>query len=786
MPLLRTGGGWINGQEIGTMFTFLSPLFLIGLLAAGIPLIIHLSRSRRTKKIRFSTTRFFTDQFLRSYRMSRLKELLLLAMRMALCAFLAVALAQPLLLPRGSTLFGGSRAVVLVLDNSASMGYVENGTTLLDRARAAGREVLESLRPGDHASVVLAGRRPGGPEVLFPELTPARDEVLQAVDAVQVEALGTDLSGAVARAEALARGSSASSKEVYVLSDLQDSGWEIHNQDAATQQGSDVLHFFVSIRPKEPSNAAITALQYAAARPMVGVPFAIQPHLSIQGNQAGAARVALHVDGQKVRERAVEKKPGGRWAIPRFYHAFTTGGWHSGYVEVQDEKMPLDNRRYFTFEVLDSIKLLAVNGAPSKVPRQDELFFLKAALTAGPEGKSPIQVTEIGPAELANADLKDYPLVIAANVEAFSAPAVEKLEAFVDRGGSLLFFLGDRVNETSYNQNLAAASRLHGGLLPGRLLNVEGDKTGPETFAFIADVDYDHVALAAFQDPKFANLAGVGLRAFYGVDPTPSAAVLMKANNGKPLLVEKAFGKGRVMLFAGTCDRDWTNFPVRPAYLPFVHRLVGYLAQEPLGRQTFFTTGEAVPVPVSAAEGLPQLVVRKPDKSTGFPVATSDKDNPLVFRDTTVPGVYTVVRGDGQGTLGAFAVNLESYESDLTYLDDVLFEREDGRSYASRSEKIQAGLRDLLPGQTAELITYVDDPSKLLDVSLGSRRGAPLWDWVLLVVLLLALAEPWLANRISLRHYAKPRELPAVPAPGAAARVADRPEIPAPTQEVVS
>src|SRR5438270_5207607 len=102
------------------MLPFLTPLFLVGVLSAAIPLVIHLSRSRRTKKMRFSTTRFFTDQFLRSYRMSRLKELLLLACRMALCALLALALARPLFLPRGqSFLTGGTRSLVLVLDNSA-------------------------------------------------------------------------------------------------------------------------------------------------------------------------------------------------------------------------------------------------------------------------------------------------------------------------------------------------------------------------------------------------------------------------------------------------------------------------------------------------------------------------------------------------------------------------------------------------------------------------------------------------------------------------------------------
>src|ERR1700733_6966752 len=133
-----------------TAFTFLSPLYLIGLTAALIPLVIHLSRSRRTKKMRFSTTRFFTDQFLRSYRMSRLKELFLLGCRMALFAFLAMALAKPLILPKGAAATvsgGGPRAVILVLDDSASMGYAEEGVTLFRRAQEAASTILRNLGP---------------------------------------------------------------------------------------------------------------------------------------------------------------------------------------------------------------------------------------------------------------------------------------------------------------------------------------------------------------------------------------------------------------------------------------------------------------------------------------------------------------------------------------------------------------------------------------------------------------------------------------------------------------
>src|SRR5437764_6216947 len=162
--------------------TFLNPLLLVGVLSAAIPLLLHLSRSRRTRTMRFSTTRFFTDQFLRSYRMSRLKELLLLVFRMALFGLLAVALARPLVMPKSALAGGGSRAVVIVLDDSASMGYVEDGSTMLDRAKAAARTILDGLGRNDSASVVLAGRRAAGPEVLFPQPTPQLADVSQAVD----------------------------------------------------------------------------------------------------------------------------------------------------------------------------------------------------------------------------------------------------------------------------------------------------------------------------------------------------------------------------------------------------------------------------------------------------------------------------------------------------------------------------------------------------------------------------------------------------------------------------
>jgi hypothetical protein len=251
----------------------------------------------------------------------------------------------------------------------------------------------------------------------------------------------------------------------------------------------------------------------------------------------------------------------------------------------------------------------------------------------------------------------------------------------------------------------------------------------------------------------------VTFKALWGVDAGTSA-VLMRASTGAPLLCEKPFGKGRVLLFTSTCNRDWTNFPVRAAFLPWAHRLVSYLAQRPLASQGFHTTGAWVSLPAAATEGTPRLLVKKPDGLI-VPATTAADSGDLGFGDTALPGVYQLLGTDNKREGPLFAVNLESAESKLTYLDEELARRDDGRENVSTRETVEEGLKEWLPGRP--LLTYVDDPARVAEVALTARRGVKLWDVALAVVLLLALFEPWLANRISARHYARPRE-PAVAA----------------------
>ena len=164
-------------------------------------------------------------------------------------------------------------------------------------------------------------------------------------------------------------------------------------------------------------------------------------------------------------------------------------------------------------------------------------------------------------------------------------------------------------------------------------------------------------------------------------------------------------------------------------------------------------------IPGAAIQGNVPVIVLLPKADgtpgtlTAYPTTDRADPNTLVFDDTTQAGIYTFSRADQPDRPAFVAVNLESYESDLTYLDAVFADRSDA------DDAIVAGFRGLMPSHPTELIRYIDDPATLAEAALTTQRGTKLWDIILLMVLLLALFEPWLANQISLRHYGKANEV---------------------------
>ncbi|MBI1367710.1 MAG: VWA domain-containing protein [Planctomycetes bacterium] len=707
---------------------FLAPWFLLGTLAAAIPLLLHLRRSRQRKKIVFSTTRFFDEQFLRSARRARVQDRLLMFLRMALLILFALALAQPLLrIPGLSGIFGsGKRTVAIVLDDSASMAAGDARGSQLDRAKAAAKQLVDDLSTlrGDRVTIVLAGRRAAGPTVLFDPPTSDLEQARQAIAQVTLSDLATDVQGALDKAGEVL-GTASGQQEIDVISDLADAALPAATPlDPGPTRGL----MMVSTQPAQsPANVSVDAVQYSSPRPLLGVPFTFRALVNTDGDPM-TVNVNLIIDDKIVATRSVELAAGQRQMV-RFVHRFADGGWHTGRIEVDGaslthpDALDADNRRYFALFVNDRIRIGVMNGAASEIASADELFFFRAALGAG-ANETPVTIDTLDASRLDADKLAAYPMLILANVSALSPAALAAIEHAVDGGTNLLITLGDRVDMDAYNAMIGPA-RLHGGLLPGRLTQRLDD---PTRGGFVAWVDPSHPAMAGFDAGELGRLASIKFDKRFALEPG-GASVLMETDGGDALMTEKAFGRGRVMMFVSTLDRDWNNLPLEPLFVPWVYRVVSYLSEPPVGRSGFFATGDTVQLPRSIASQQSPLITTP----GGRPAYA---DAAMRFSQTDRAGVYTVRDAGAPASappLYAFAVNMPHDESRLSYLNK-----------AAVGERVDP----------AAAWVYIDQPESIAQAARAARQGWGLWDALLVIALMVGLFEPALANWLSRRREA--------------------------------
>src|SRR5712691_3105750 len=133
---------------------FANPAYLWGLLALGVPILVHLFNRRRPRPLAFGAIEFVLRSQRQKARRLRLRQILLLAMRCLLIAGVALALSRPSLEPKGAqaAVMRGPQATALVIDASLSMRYRRGSQTLFARAKSEALAALSSLAPEEPAT----------------------------------------------------------------------------------------------------------------------------------------------------------------------------------------------------------------------------------------------------------------------------------------------------------------------------------------------------------------------------------------------------------------------------------------------------------------------------------------------------------------------------------------------------------------------------------------------------------------------------------------------------------
>ena len=278
--------------------------------------------------------------------------------------------------------------------------------------------------------------------------------------------------------------------------------------------------------------------------------------------------------------------PGGR-ARKRFVHT-VSGGARQAEVVIDHDGFALDDRRACRVEASRGLRVLLVDGDPRTVRTEDEAFFLEAALRAG---GSNFSVTTVLPDDLGNRDLAAFGAVFMANVARPSAAAAAAITRYVENGGGLFISVGDRVDVDAWNQTMKAVLPQPLGLkrsaaaLPGA--RPEGETVDLRPAERLAPIDRRHPLLAAFP-ARGEGLASARFFQFLLLAPVPEAPgrrIVLRYENGAPALVDAEVGRGRVLLLTTSVDREWTDLPIRPGFLPLVQEAARYLAAVAVGRR---------------------------------------------------------------------------------------------------------------------------------------------------------------------------------------------------------
>lgn len=306
-------------------------------------------------------------------------------------------------------------------------------------------------------------------------------------------------------------------------------------------------------------------------------------------------------------------------------------------------------------------------------------------------------------------------VVVLADVDRLSATQQVQVEKYLTGGGSVLVTLGERTDAANWNR---VAFRGGQGFLPARLVEPVGDESDPANAPRVLAAGFTHPALEVFKEPLPGGLHTAYFPRRWRVDVAAGAngttgTPVALLTTREPLLVERAYGKGRVMLATHPLDNSWkTNLVRLPDFVRLAHELMYYLAGTRTAERNLYPNQPLVFTPRPPEPVGPVAVVPPDGRSR-----TLNPDVwPVVVDGTGEPGAYKLTTPAGRTAY--FAVRNDAREANLTPNSD-----------ADRQK-----VADAVGG-----LNYVTSADEIVAGGGGQPVAKELW-WVLLLLVLVFLA----------------------------------------------
>ena len=711
--------------------TFLNPLALFGLLAAALPILLHLLNLRKLRTIEFSTLAFLKELQKTSIRRLKLRQILLLILRTLLIILLVLAFARPTL--RGTLIgnFGNHTrtSAVFIIDDSYSMTVSNDHGELLKQAKRAAESINHLFTEGDEIYLVkLSALATTAAE----HDVPMRDFGLlrKYIDEIAPSAIRGSLEDGLRIASKLLATTRNFNKEVYIFSDFQHGVLSDGTGETAAKErlfSPEVRFFFLPFGKRAIQNFGVESVTVPSSIFERDKPFIVQAQIgNFSDNSVQDHVVGVFLNGTRVAERSIDLPK--KSSVPVEF-SVTAGavGYVQGFVEIEDDDFPYDNRRYFVLQIPDQIRVLLV-GEPREVQ-----YPRLALATRTSETESALTLSEVLPDRLNSTMIRRADVIILCTLRGFSSSQISELRTFVNDGGGLAIFPSIQLDANAFNAQFSAGLSLP--LCSGI------DRASAPRAEIGSYTEFDKVEL---RHPIFEGMFESSSIPLSTHSPAPPPAVARKIEsprirssarftvtaqsnpiitlaNGGTFLTEHSIGSGRVLLFAVPTTTDWSDFPLKGLFVPMMHRTVLYLGHQQARADNVLPGSEIVLR--SNIVTSDKWTIRNPQnvEVTATPSRLSIQ-RVLRFAATDRLGLYEV--SANTAVLQKFVVNLDSRESQMA---------------KAASADIDNLLKRL--GIEGSTVRTVDQATNLERNVLESRFGVELWKYFLMLALVVAIIE---------------------------------------------
>lgn len=661
-------------------------------LAAVAPILIHLWNRRRYRETDWAAMKFLLAAMKKNRRRIQVEQLLLLLVRCAILLFFAIALADISCTGgTGISGFGGPGSAthtVLVIDQSYSMAYGEEGQKRLDQAKDLARRIVNEAGEGDGFTLLTMGRTAKG-IISEPAFDP--NDVLRELDQIEIDPGVAALDLTLAEIEGTLRMAARDfprlrRAQVCILTDYGDVTWK----EAASQSNEQMLSKIEELavvrtfdvgQPQTTNSAIIGATQLTPyLTPDQSARFRVELSCD-NASELPSQVIQMLVDGRLVSQKVVPFVDNQVVSV-EMNTVFSLPGTHAVEFRLDDDLLSTDNRRYVVVEVKPQLRILCLaDDVPS-------LKFLKLALDPSDSIQSPVKVEAMSASALMDIDLLSYDAVYLSNVAQIAPDEAAILRTFVQRGGGLVVFLGDRVQASSYNAALARGSE---GLSP--LINIKLDGPSSRGEYFLDPRQYESPLLEPFRGQQAGGLLTTPVWNYFKITTAEdsSAETALWFGNGDPAIVTSRYQTfsqeeeesvatrlgGNVVVFCLPASTDsvdrsldppaaWTVFPTWPSFPPLVQESLSLAVASQFDRRNR-ELGDVFEGVIEGDPGANLIEVILPDDQSSRIEAVARDDRLFwAFDRTDQIGIYrSKSLADGANEKVEFAVNADTRESDL-------------------------------------------------------------------------------------------------------------------------